>query len=117
MGQKASAFRNSLPIHTLNDPLIVAMTTRQVALVCGETGSGKSTQIPQMVLEHQMATGCGGACSILCTQPRRIAAISLARRVASERGEPCGERGGLVGYQVSLLEAQLLEAQGQGGKL
>ena len=36
----------------------------------------------------------------MCTQPRRIAAISLAKRVASERGEPVGERGGMVGYQV-----------------
>ena len=90
-------FRASLPIQTLWEPLTHSLNTRQVALVCGETGSGKSTQVPQMILEHEMGSNRGGGTFILCTQPRRIAAISLARRVASERGEQLGQQ---VGYQV-----------------
>jgi len=58
--------------------------------------------VPQMLLEHALSSGKGGATSIICTQPRRIAATSLARRVASERGERVGERNAMVGYQVRL---------------
>ena len=52
----------------------------------GETGSGKTTQLPQFVLDTDMAQG--GA--VACTQPRRVAAISVATRVARERGSPIG---------------------------
>ena len=65
----------------------------------GDTGSGKSTQVPQMVLEEAIAAGRGGEVFIACTQPRRISAISLAQRVADERGERVGD---VVGYQVRL---------------
>jgi HrpA-like RNA helicase len=78
------------------------MEDGQVAVVCGETGSGKSTQVPQMLLEHALESGRGGVTSVICTQPRRIAATSLARRVAQERGEQAGARGAMVGYQVRL---------------
>ena len=71
-----------------------------VVVVEGETGCGKTTQVPQFILEDAAARN--EPCSIICTQPRRIAATSLARRVASERGERVGERGGMVGYQVRL---------------
>jgi len=68
-------------------------------VVCGETGCGKSTQVPQYILEEMVAAGRGGEASIVVTQPRRIAAISLAQRVAAERG---GRVGGVVGYAVRL---------------
>lgn len=98
IGLGAARFRASLPIHSLLEPLTSSLQFRQVALICGETGCGKSTQVPQMVLEHEISNLRGGGCFILCTQPRRIAAMSLARRVASERGEPLGQQ---IGYQVS----------------
>ena len=60
-------------------------------VVSGETGCGKTTQLPQFILESEIEAGRGDGCSILCTQPRRISAISVAERVAAERGEAIGE--------------------------
>lgn len=60
-------------------------------VVSGETGCGKTTQLPQYILESETEAGQGAACSIICTQPRRISAISVAERVAAERGEKIGE--------------------------
>jgi HrpA-like RNA helicase len=57
------------------------------------------TQVPQYLLEAEITAGRGGACSIICTQPRRIAALGLAGRVAQERGEGVGQ---VVGYSVRL---------------
>ncbi|KAM3874374.1 LOW QUALITY PROTEIN: 3'-5' RNA helicase YTHDC2-like [Diretmus argenteus] len=68
-----------------------------VVLVVGETGSGKTTQIPQFLLDDCSRTGT--PCRIFCTQPRRLAAISIAERVAAERGESVGQT---VGYQIRL---------------
>ena len=63
----------------------------------------RSSQVPQYILEAAAESGNGGACSIVCTQPRRIAAISVAERVAEERGEPPpGQPGARVGYHVRL---------------
>jgi ATP-dependent RNA helicase DHX57 len=76
------------------------VAANQVLLLSGATGCGKTTQVPQFLLEDAIASGRGGRCRILCTQPRRIAAISVAQRVASERQEPLGVAGGLVGYQI-----------------
>ena len=101
-GVAHAKFRATLPISQLEAQVRVAMEDGQVAVVCGETGSGKSTQVPQMLLEHALESGRGGVTSVICTQPRRIAATSLARRVAQERGEQAGARGAMVGYQVRL---------------
>ncbi|KAK9893161.1 hypothetical protein P389DRAFT_134073, partial [Cystobasidium minutum MCA 4210] len=59
------------------------------------TGSGKSTQIPQIILDHCRETSQG--CRIVCVQPWRLSAISLARRVATERGERLGES---IAYRI-----------------
>lgn len=53
----------------------------------GETGCGKSTQVPQFLLDDP---GIGPGCKIVCTQPRRISAIAVAERIAEERGESIG---------------------------
>ena len=57
----------------------------QVVLISGETGCGKTTQVPQFIMDDAAASGAK-QCNIICTQPRRIAALSVAERVASERG-------------------------------
>ena len=69
----------------------------QVCVISGETGCGKTTQVPQFVLEDAIRRGVGGACNIVCTQPRRISAIGVAERVASERAEQVGES---TGYAI-----------------
>lgn len=69
----------------------------------GETGSGKSTQVPQFIVEDWINKGQGAKCNIVCTQPRRISAISLATRVSAELGDGKGRMGSvgsLCGYQV-----------------
>ncbi|MDE2084368.1 MAG: ATP-dependent RNA helicase HrpA [Xanthomonadaceae bacterium] len=87
----------SLPIAAKTDDIVRLIRERQVLILAGETGSGKSTQIPKLCL----AASRGMAGLIGCTQPRRVAARSVARRVATELGT---ELGGLVGYQVRFAE-------------
>ncbi|KAM7505061.1 hypothetical protein LguiB_003965 [Lonicera macranthoides] len=81
--------------------LAVASANRlhTVLVVSGETGCGKTTQLPQFILEEEISSLRGADCSIICTQPRRISAISVAARISSERGESLGEA---VGYQIRL---------------
>lgn len=71
----------------------------KVLVVSGETGCGKTTQLPQFILEEEISSLRGANCNIICTQPRRISAISVAGRISSERGEKLGET---VGYQIRL---------------
>ncbi|KAI5062460.1 hypothetical protein GOP47_0022999 [Adiantum capillus-veneris] len=96
-------FRDKLPTFKMRDELIQAVARSQVLVVSGETGCGKTTQLPQFILEHEIANGRGADCNIICTQPRRISAISVATRVAAERGDNLGET---VGYQIRLESRQ-----------
>jgi len=91
--QELQATRKSLPIYVYRDELLAAIEGHQVLVIVGETGSGKSTQIPQYLLE----AGYGKRGRIGCTQPRRVAAMSVAARVATERD---AKLGGEVGYSI-----------------
>ncbi|PRQ32770.1 putative RNA helicase [Rosa chinensis] len=98
--------RATLPIAGLKGDILQLLQDNNVQVVCGETGSGKTTQVPQFILDDMIQSGRGGPCNIICTQPWRIAAISVADRVADERCEPSpGSNGSLVGYQVRLHSA------------
>lgn len=98
-GQKMLEFRRSLPSHKERETLLQAISQNQVVVVSGETGCGKTTQLPQYILESEIEAARGACCSIICTQPRRISAMSVAERVAAERGEQLGDS---VGYKVRL---------------
>lgn len=87
------AFRKGLPVHRYREGLLHTINSNQVVLISGETGCGKTTQVPQYIMEEAVAAGV--ACRIVCTQPRRISAITVAERVANEWGEDIG---GTVGY-------------------
>ncbi len=86
-----------LPVSGRREDIIAALKSNSVLILCGETGSGKTTQIPKMCLE----AGLGERGLIGCTQPRRIAARSVASRVAEELKS---EFGGLVGYKVRFTD-------------
>ena len=102
--QKMRAFRENLPVAALRDNLLRALRERDAAVVCGETGSGKTTQVPQYLLDDAVDAGAGAGCRVICTQPRRVAALTVAERVASERCERggVGGKGSLVGHHVRL---------------
>lgn len=71
--------------------MMIGILILQVVIISGETGCGKTTQIPQFILESEIESLRGAGCSIICTQPRRISAMSVSERVAAERGENLGE--------------------------
>ncbi|CAK9152961.1 unnamed protein product [Ilex paraguariensis] len=93
------SFREKLPAFKVKSEFLKAVTANQVLVVSGETGCGKTTQLPQFILEEEISSLRGANCSIICTQPRRISAISVAARISSEKGENLGET---VGYQIRL---------------
>src|SRR3954468_23025705 len=83
-------FPPELPVSRMRDDIAAAIRDNQVVIVAGATGSGKTTQLPKILLEL-------GREHIGHTQPRRIAARTIAERVAEELGSEVGD---LVGYQV-----------------
>jgi ATP-dependent helicase HrpA len=88
---------DELPIAAEAERIVDLIREHPVVVIAGETGSGKTTQIPKLCI----AAGRGAAGMIGCTQPRRIAARTVARRVAEELQVPMG---GIVGYQVRFTE-------------
>ncbi|WAR54174.1 hypothetical protein PtB15_3B687 [Puccinia triticina] len=89
--------RQSLPVTSHSSLVLSALATNPITILMAATGSGKTTQVPQLILDEATMRGEGAKCNIICTQPRRIAAISVAQRVANERNEKLSES---VGYQV-----------------
>ena len=91
-----------LPVSARRDDILAALKQHRVVILCGETGSGKTTQIPKMCLEARAASGTAKPGKLIgCTQPRRIAARSVATRIAQELGS---ELGGRVGYKVRFTD-------------
>lgn len=86
-----------LPVSHKRDDIVAAIRDNQVVIIAGETGSGKTTQLPKMCLE----AGCGERGLIGHTQPRRLAARSVATRIAEEMQSPLGD---VVGYKVRFNE-------------
>ena len=93
-------FPEELPVSSQRQVIQKALQSHQVVIVCGETGSGKTTQLPKICLELGRGTINGGKL-IGHTQPRRIAATATAKRIAHELGSPIGQD---VGYQVRFAD-------------
>lgn len=93
------SLRAALPAYSMADKIVGAIKGSQAVVISGAPGCGKTTQVPQFLLDHFIESGHAQACNIVCTQPRRISAVAVAERVAAER---CQRVGGCVGYQIRL---------------
>lgn len=85
--------RKDLPIYLYKDVIVKSIQDFQTTILVGETGTGKSTQLPQYLSDYFTQSG---KC-VVCTQPRRVAAVTIAQKVASEQGCNVGEE---VGYSI-----------------
>lgn len=97
--------RQQLPVFKHRNSIVETLKRHRVVVVAGETGSGKSTQVPHFLLEDLLLNEKGTSkCNIVCTQPRRISAVSLATRVCDELGceNGPGGRNSLCGYQIRM---------------
>lgn len=103
---KMDATRRSLPAASAATEILELIRTNRVVIIAGETGCGKTTQVPQFILDEAIKAGSGSECNIVVTQPRRVSAIGVASRVAVERGEELDGKkkpvapGSLVGYAI-----------------
>ena len=97
-------FPPALPVSALRHEIGQALRDHPIVIVCGETGSGKTTQLPKIALACGRGLGAGGAGLVGHTQPRRIAASSVARRIAEELQTPLGQ---VVGYKVRFQDRLL----------
>lgn len=89
--------RTNLPVFQHKDHILELISKNQVILISGETGCGKTTQIGQYLLNHSILSKNSGNISIICSQPRRIAAIGVCNRVCEETGTNSGD---IVGYSI-----------------
>ncbi|CAK0822297.1 unnamed protein product, partial [Prorocentrum cordatum] len=95
--RRAQVAKRKLPAYEMRDVVTEAMEQYPVVVVVGATGCGKSTQLPIAWYEWRKASNPEAQCKVICCQPRKIAAVSLAERVALENGQAVG---GLVGYKI-----------------
>lgn len=89
--------RQGLPAWLVREDVVDKISRHQITIISGATGSGKSTQCVQYVLDDMIATNRGSTLNIICTQPRRISALGLADRVSAERCTAVGQE---VGYII-----------------
>ena len=92
--------RAALPAARHREAILEAFASHRVIVLSGATGCGKTTQVPQYLLDSGLLPAT--APNVICTQPRRIAAVTVAQRVAAERGQPVGKE---VGYTVRFQKA------------
>ncbi|KAK4223952.1 putative ATP-dependent RNA helicase ucp12 [Podospora fimiseda] len=95
--KKMLAQRERLPAWKVRENVVRTVSDNQVTIISGETGSGKSTQSVQFILDDLYQKGLGNGANIIVTQPRRISALGLADRVAEER---CTQVGQEIGYSI-----------------
>ncbi|XP_063369179.1 dosage compensation regulator [Cydia amplana] len=95
--QESMKERENLPVYAMRSTIMEAINENPVIIIRGNTGCGKTTQVCQFILDDYIASGQGAWANVCVTQPRRISAVSVAERVASER---CEELGNSVGYSV-----------------
>ncbi|CAG5136790.1 unnamed protein product [Candidula unifasciata] len=95
VGVECERLKAALPIYARRDDIVKQVSQNQVSIILGETGSGKSTQMAQYIYE----AGLAGQGLIVCTQPRKVAAVTLAERVAKEMADRVGN---LVGYKTGM---------------
>ena len=88
---------SGLPIMKHRQDIVELIGNHKVSIIEGQTGSGKSTQVPQFILDHAIKMQRSHLCNIVVTQPRRVAAKTLAERVSRERNEPMNRT---VGYRI-----------------
>jgi HrpA-like RNA helicase len=89
-------YNKNLPIYKCKNDILNSIRTNNVIIIQGNTGCGKTTQVPQYILDHYASMN--KRCNIIVTQPRRLAAISIARRVCDERGWSLGS---ICGYRIA----------------
>ena len=99
--QKRIEFPETLPVSQEKDAICELIAKHQVVIICGETGSGKTTQLPKMCLSLGRGVGAGGRGLIGHTQPRRLAATSTAKRIAEELRSELGQ---IVGYKIRFAD-------------
>ncbi|QDS76145.1 hypothetical protein FKW77_007299 [Venturia effusa] len=85
VGLETSRSKAEMTINQQRDRILQLITANAAVVIAAATGSGKTTQLPQIILEDAIASGVGADCNIWVTQPRRVAATSVARRVIKER--------------------------------
>ncbi|XP_014473196.1 PREDICTED: putative ATP-dependent RNA helicase TDRD9 isoform X2 [Dinoponera quadriceps] len=90
---------NNLPILSIREKIVSMISSNSVIIIRGSTGCGKTTQVPQLILDNEFQNNRN--CNIIVTQPRRIATLSIAKRVSQERDWPVGT---IVGYQMGLIK-------------
>ncbi|PKK27240.1 DEAH (Asp-Glu-Ala-His) box helicase 9 [Columba livia] len=95
--QRIQQEREALPVKDFESEILDAIHHNSVIVIRGATGCGKTTQVPQYILDEFIRTDRAAECNIVVTQPRRISAVSVAERVAYERGEQPGQS---CGYSV-----------------
>ncbi|XP_026744887.1 dosage compensation regulator-like isoform X1 [Trichoplusia ni] len=95
--QESLREREKLPVYGMKSQIMEAINENPVIIIRGNTGCGKTTQVCQFILDDYIASGQGAWANVCVTQPRRISAVSVAERVASER---CEDLANSVGYSV-----------------